>query len=70
MKLRLVEGSLDQFLLTEDASRDTTLIPQCGQDGVKTCQAVNVDFRNLKDGQIVKLIQGSNIQLQVNSLFT
>ena len=56
----------DQFLLTEDASRDTSQIPQCGQDGVNTCQAVNVDYRNLKDGQIVKLIQGSNIQLQVN----
>merc|ERR1712137_88950 len=56
----------DQFLLTVDASRDTSQIPQCGQDGVNTCQAVNVDYRNLKDGQIVKLIQGSNIQLQVN----
>lgn len=55
----------DQFLLTEDASRDSSQIPQCGQDGVNTCQAVNVDYRNLKDGQIVKLIQGSNIQLQV-----
>ena len=57
----------DQFLLTEDASRDSSQMAQCGQDGVKTCQAVNVDFRNLKDGQIVKLIQGSNIQLQVDS---
>jgi len=55
----------DEFLLTEDATKDTSLIPQCGQAGVKTCQAVNVDFRNLKDGQIVKLIQGSNIQMQV-----
>merc|ERR1711915_666246 len=43
----------DQFLLTEDATKEASLIPQCGQDGVKTCQAVNVDFRNLKDGQIV-----------------
>ena len=59
----------DEFLLTEDATKDTSLIPQCGQDGVKTCQAVNVDFRNLKDGQIVKLIQGSNIQMQVNLFF-
>jgi len=60
----------DQFLLTEDTSRETSGIPQCGQDGVKTCQAVNVDFRNLKDGQIVKLIQGSNIQLQVRKIPT
>ena len=59
---------LDEFLLTEDATKDTSLIPQCRQDGVKTCQAVNVDFRNLKDGQIVKLIRGSTIQLQVNFL--
>ena len=59
----------DEFLLTEDATKDTSLIPQCGQAGIKTCQAVNVDFRNLKDGQIVKLIQGSNIQMQVNLFF-
>lgn len=58
----------DEFLLTEDATKDTSLIPQCRQDGVKTCQAVNVDFRNLKDGQIVKLIRGSTIQLQVRKL--
>lgn len=59
------EDTKDKFLLTEDATKDTSLIPQCGQAGILTCRAVSIDIRNLSEGQIVRLIQGSDIQLQV-----
>jgi len=59
----------DFYLFTEDPSKDKSSIPQCNQDGVENCRAVTINngllTSKVPSEQFIKLIQGTNIELQL-----
>ena len=61
---------VDVFLFSEDTSRDAGSIVQCQQSGVSNCRPVTIATDHLTNtlqlGQFVKLIAGSDIEMQVD----
>jgi len=59
----------DFYLFTEDPSKDKSSIPQCNQEGVENCRAVTINNNLLTSKvpsqQFIKLIQGTDIELQL-----
>jgi len=59
----------DFYLFTEDPSKDKSSIPQCNQDGVENCRAVTINngllTSKVPSEQFIKLIQGTDIELQL-----
>merc|ERR1711982_128214 len=59
----------DFYLFTEYPSKDKSSIPQCNQEGVENCRAVTINNNLLTSKvpsqQFIKLIQGTDIELQL-----